>query len=241
MPADPSGLAEVRFAEGPIRAGPCVAASATSMLPQTAIATVARAISGSNLECGGCLCRLAPRVPMVQPAQPRHRDYLRIHTWPLFRLALVRRVLRQRVVEAIFVVIVHVIANQPTEMWFVERDDVIEDFSPTTSHPSFRRSILPGRLYARPFGLQSSGLQEADHFFVERRISIEDDISIRACFGECLAQLLDHPFRCRVVSHIEVQNPAPPVLDHEKAVKQSKCHRRHREEIERGDHLAVIV
>jgi hypothetical protein len=36
----------------------------------------------------GCLCRLVPSVPMVEPAQPRHRDHLRIHSRPLFHLAL---------------------------------------------------------------------------------------------------------------------------------------------------------
>src|SRR5580704_15128877 len=75
----------------------------------------------------------------------------------------------------------------------------------------------------------------------ERRISIEDGISIRTRFGESLAQLLDHPLRCRVVSHVEVQNPTPPVLDHEKAIEQLECHCRHREKVERGDHLAMIL
>jgi hypothetical protein len=38
-----------------------------------------------------------------------------------------------------------------------------------------------------------------------------------------------------------MQNPAPPVLDNEKAVEQLECHRRHREKVERGDHLAMIL
>ena len=70
--------------------------------------------------------------------------------------------------NSIFVVIVHVLADQPTEMWFVQRDDVVENLSPATSHPSFRSSILPRRLYARPFGLQSRCLQEGDHFLIEK-------------------------------------------------------------------------
>src|SRR5580692_2157262 len=84
-------------------------------------------------------------------------------------------------------------------------------------------SILPRRLDARPFGLQSGHLQEGDHFLIERRISIEDGISIRTRFRECFAQLLDDPFPRRVVSHIETQNPASPVFDYEKAVEQPEC------------------
>jgi len=44
-----------------------------------------------------------------------------------------------------------------------------------------------------------------------------------------------------VISQVEVQNSAPPVVDHEKAVEQSECHCRHCEKIERGDHLAMIL
>lgn len=32
-----------------------------------------------------------------------------------------------------------------------------------------------------------------------------------------------------------------PCCDHEKAVEQLKCHRRHREEVERSDHLAMVL
>ena len=96
-------------------------------------------------------------------------------------------------------------------------------------------------MYARPFGFQSRCLQESDHFVIECGISIEDGISIWTRFGESLAQLLHDPFRCRVAGHVEVQNPAPPVLDHEKTVEQLERHRWHREEIECDDHLTMIL
>ena len=108
---------------------------------------------------------------------------------------------------------------------------MIKAIAAGAANPSFRHSILPRRLYARPFGLQSRRLQEGDHILTERRISIEDGISIRTRFRECVAQLLDDPFRRRVVSHIETQNPALPVLDHEKAIEQLECHRWRREEV----------
>ena len=159
----------------------------------------------------------------------------------MFGRPAIGRVFAETIVNSIFVIVVHVIADQPAKMLFVQRDHVVEDLSPATSHPSFRNSILPRRLYARPFGLQSGCPQEGDHFVIERRIAIEDGISIRTRFGECLAQLLHHPLRCRVAGHIEVQNPAPSMLDHEKAVEQLECHCRHREEIERRNHLTMIL
>jgi hypothetical protein len=93
---------------------------------------------------------------------------------------------------------------------------MIKAISAGAANPSFRHSILPRRLYARPFGLQSGCLQEGDHFLIERPISIEEGISIRTRFGECFAQLLDDPLRRRVISDIEMQNPASSVLDYEK-------------------------
>jgi hypothetical protein len=147
---------------------------------------------------------------MMQSAQARHRSYgcIRRRLW-LDRSAG-GRIFAEAIVNSIFVVVVHVLADQPTEMWFVQRDDVVENLSPATSHPPFRSSILPRHRYAGPVGLQSSHLQEHDHLLTERRISIEDGISIRTRFGEGLAQLLDRPFRRKVVSHIEMQNPTPP-------------------------------
>jgi hypothetical protein len=43
------------------------------------------------------------------------------------------------------------------------------------------------------------------------------------------------------VAFVEMQNPASLVLDDEKAIQHSECHRRHGEEIEGRDYLAVIL
>ena len=141
----------------------------------------------------------------------------------------------------VLMVVAHVLSHKSSQVSLIEDNHVIEQISSATSHPSFRSSILPRRLYARSFGLQSSGLQKNDHFLRERRISIEDRISIRASRGECLTQLLDYPLGCRVAGHVEVQNPAPPMLNHEKAVEQLECNCWHCEEIESSDHLAMIL
>jgi hypothetical protein len=41
-------------------------------------------------------------------------------------------------VDAVLVVVVHVITYQPTEMFFIERDDMVEDLAPATADPSER-------------------------------------------------------------------------------------------------------
>ena len=135
---------------------------------------------------------------MVQSAQTRQRNCGCFGRWLWLDRPASGRVFAEAIVNPIFVMVVHVIADQPAKMLFIQRDDVVEDFSPATSHPSFRNSILPRRFYARPFGLQSRCLQEGDHFVIECGISIEDGISIWTRFGESFAQLLDDPLRCRV-------------------------------------------
>lgn len=69
--------------------------------------------------------------------------------WPL-----IRRILAQRIVDAVLMIIADVIANQAAKMLLIQRDDVVEDLSATTADPSLRGSVLPGRLAVRPFGLQ---------------------------------------------------------------------------------------
>ena len=72
------------------------------------------------------------------------------------------RILIQGVVNATLVMILHVITDQPTEMLFVQRDDMVQDLSPATSHPSFSNSILPGRRSARSLGLQPRCVEKLD-------------------------------------------------------------------------------
>ena len=81
--------------------------------------------------------RPLPSVPMMQSAQARHRNYgcFRRRLW-LDRSAG-RRIFAEAIVNSIFVVVVHIIADQPTEMWFVQRDDVVEDFPPANFAPIF--------------------------------------------------------------------------------------------------------
>lgn len=126
-------------------------------------------------------------------------------------------------------------------MWFVLHDDVVENLSPATAHPAFRDAILPRGLNARPFRLKSRCFEKGNHVCIECRIAIEDGVAVRKRFRESLPQLLDDPLRSRVAGHVEVQNPAPSMLDHEETVQQPERHRRHREEIERGNRLPVIL
>ena len=89
-------------------------------------------------------------------------------------------------------------------MSFVERDHMVQDLSPTTSNPSFRGSILPGRLDARPLRFQTRRLQKTDDRGIEFRIAIQDHVTVWASFRKGFAQLLHDPLRTRMSSDVEV-------------------------------------
>ena len=63
--------------------------------------------------------------------------------------------------NAILVVIARVFADQTVKVFFVHRDDMVEDLAATASNPSFCGSVLPWRLNASPLWLQSSAFKKA--------------------------------------------------------------------------------
>ena len=143
--------------------------------------------------------------------------------------------------NSVTMVVAHVVPHQPEQMSFVQRDDMIQDLSATTSHPAFRDSILPRRLNARPLRFQTRRLQERDDARIEFRITVQYHVTVWASFRKSLAQLLDDPIRTGMSSDVAVQDPAAAMLNDKKAVQQLERQRRHGEEIERDDCLAVIL
>src|SRR5215470_16744274 len=69
-------------------------------------------------------------------------------------------------------------------MSFVQRDDMVQDLSATTSNPSLRGSILPGRLDARPLRFQTRRLQKRNHGGIEFRIAVQDQITVWPISGK---------------------------------------------------------
>jgi len=156
--------------------------------------------------------------------------------WPF-----VRGVLFERVVNTVLMVVAHVITHEPEQMSFVQRDDMVQDLTATTSNPSFRGSILPGRLDARPLRFQAGRLQKGRDGGIKYRIAIQDHVMVWASFGEGLPQLLHDPLRRRMASDVEVKDPAAPMLDHKEAVQQVERQRWHSKEVEGNNGLPVIL
>jgi hypothetical protein len=76
------------------------------------------------------------------------------------------RVLLEGIVNSVVVVVIHILANQPPEMFFMQRYDMVQDFPTATSNPAFGDSILPRRSHSslRP---QARCIQKTDHCSVK--------------------------------------------------------------------------
>ena len=84
--------------------------------------------------------------------------------------------------------IANVLADQTAKVFFIHRDDMVEDLAAAASNPSFGGSILPRRLNARPFWLKSGGLQKGNNVTIEDRIVIQNDIAIWRCLCVAITQ-----------------------------------------------------
>jgi putative transposase len=55
----------------------------------------------------------------------------------------IRCVFVERVVNAVLLIVPHIIANEAAQVLFVQRDYLVQQLTSTTSHPAFRDAILP--------------------------------------------------------------------------------------------------
>ena len=106
------------------------------------------------------VCGLSPGVPMVEPAQARQRSHTGIADWPWLDRTSAGRVFAQRVVDAVLLVIADVLADDAPQVFFTDRNKIIEDLAAAASNPPFGGSVLPRGVNARPFCFQSGRLEE---------------------------------------------------------------------------------
>jgi hypothetical protein len=92
--------------------------------------------------CRVLLRRLAPTISMMEAAQTRARYPCRLGRRLLLHRSPIRRVLLEGIVNAVFVVVAHVVPHQPAKMRLVPRDDMVENLPPTASYPALRRVCL---------------------------------------------------------------------------------------------------
>jgi len=190
---------------------------------------------------GARLRRLSPRIAMVQTAEAWQRSQSGVGNWSWLDRTSAGGVFVQGVVNAVLVVIADVLADDPTKVFFVHRDDVVEDLAAAAPNPSFGRSVLPWGVNARSFGFQSGGRQEANDVAVEDGIVIQNGVAIGGRLRKGFAKLLHDPICGRMSRDVEMQDSTAFVLDDEETVQHSETRGRNGEEVEADDGLAVVL
>src|SRR5215472_16613642 len=93
--------------------------------------------------CHDVLGRLPPRVAMVKATQAWQGNQTGMSRWFSLDRTSMGRVFAQGVVNAILLVIAHVLADQTAKVFFLHRDDMVEDLAAAASNPSFSGSVVP--------------------------------------------------------------------------------------------------
>ena len=81
---------------------------------------------------------------------------------PTARCALI-----ERDVRSVFVIIRQILTTKPSEMVFVQRNDVIQQFAASTADPSFSNSVLPRAPPTRSHRFNAARLQEGENLGTE--------------------------------------------------------------------------
>jgi len=181
-------------------------------------------------------------VTMMQTAEPWHRYNPATHNTGVTHCFTIRgRFLRQRKMRAIRVVITDVFIQQAFQMAFIHNDHMVEQIAAAIADPALGDTVLPRASEARPLGLDTEALYRVDHFFIELRAAIEDQITRRRVVRKCLAQLLDNPSACRVLGDTTLQDSPPIMRNDEEAVENAEGECRNGEEVHRGNRLTMVV
>jgi len=114
---------------------------------------------------------------MMQTAQSRHRDDYAIRAGVRFSPTSAGRLLRQPKVSPIIVVVIDVLVHQAFEMALIEDDHVVEQIAAATADEALGNTILPRALKAGSLGLDAEVLDGVDHFIIEIRATVEDQMA----------------------------------------------------------------
>ena len=78
---------------------------------------------------------------MMEPAHTWQRNQPRISRRLCLDGPMVRRILVQRIVNSVLVIILDVITDQAPQVLLIQRDHMVEEFPTTAADPAFRDSI----------------------------------------------------------------------------------------------------
>ena len=119
-------------------------------------------------------------------------------------------------------VVIDVFREQPFEMTFIHRDDMVQQVSPTTFDPALRHTVLPWTPKGGSHRIQLQGPYRTQDFRAVFCIPVEDQIPGRRPKRECFPQLLDNPRGRGMGSDVEMQDPPTIMPDDDEAIEHAE-------------------
>jgi hypothetical protein len=142
--------------------------------------------------------------------------------------------------RSVIVVITNILRQQPLQVGFVECDDVVEQFTPSTFDPPLGDSVLPGTFKRGSHGGQIHRAYGDRDFRTIFPVAVEDQESRCRPVREGFAQLLHNPSTRRVPCAAEMQDAATVMTDDEEAVQHAERERWDRKEIHRRNRFPMV-
>src|ERR1700748_2003065 len=136
------------------------------------------------------------------------------------------------------VVIVRIVFQNPTQMFLVQDNDVVQTLAPDRSDQPFGKAVLPRRGRCNWLVSDTHGTQSArDDSAVD---SISDPIARRRIPRKSLGDLTSNPLRRRVGCDADPDEISAIKPDDDEAIQQLKANGRYYEQIHGGDVRRVV-
>ena len=152
-----------------------------------------------------------------------------------------RRFFPESKMRAILVIVADVLREQPFQMPFVHRNDLIQQIASAAFDPALRHTVLPRALEGGSDGLDLQGSHSRGNLKSILPVPVEDQKPGSRSEWERFPQLLNGPQAGWVLGHVEVQDAPTVVADDEEAVEHAERDRRNGEEIHCGDRFPMVA
>src|SRR6266704_1292382 len=129
------------------------------------------------------------------------------------------------------VVTVRIVFQNPTQMFLVQDNDVVQTLAPDRSDQPFGKAVLPRRGRCNWLVSDTHGTQSARDDSTVDSISISDHIARSAIPRQTLGDLTCNPRRRRVGCYAAPASVSLPKPDNNAAIQQLKANGRHYEQI----------
>ena len=143
-------------------------------------------------------------VPVMETTHQGQGDDAALVGW--FNRTRFRRILVQRPVRAMLVIITEVVREPPPQVLLVEHDRVVQTFAADGADQPLDEGILPGSAWRNKFLFQSEGKSPLHKFQTVNTIAIAEQIVGWIGVGKHLSQLLRGPSGRRRIGNIEMQD-----------------------------------